>query len=225
MRRRNPDARGLDAINAPEPPENRFEAALWRLAHREGDPDKIVAWAWEIYSELSEREVLQAFVLARASDEEVFEILKVPPPVTQAYRHLFFDVGMFRDELHLLSWIDHYESGKIGSQKGGALLRKALMGGVPALRWIYGRGDAAPDPMEVQRQVMTDAYYRGQAHRMYDLGSNEMKAAFNLLNTSAKIAATFTKRGDTSGIGALAIKLRHREMTSGVDEAEDTPLH
>lgn len=227
MRRRNPDYRARAVLRAPEPPEHALEAAFWRVAHKLQDLDAHVQWAWEIYEEVHEREVMQAFLLSGATDADVQQVLRVPANVTQAYRHLFFDVGAFRDELHLLSWVRKYEEDKRGTQQGALLLKKAMMEGVNGLKWIYARSSVTIDAADIQRQVMTDAYFRGQAHRMYAVGTDEAKAAKGFMDMALKVANTLTKKPDVTGINALLIRLRHREMTTPIEEVrpDDAPLH
>jgi hypothetical protein len=204
-----------------------IEAAFWRLTRGKPADDSHVEWAYDIYREVTEREILQAFILAKATDAEVYETLRVPVPVTQVYRHLFFDADAFRDELQILSWIRLYEENNEGTAHGTQLLKMALMLGVKGLRWLYGRDSSYAEPAEIQRQVMTDAYFRGQAHRMYAINSPEAKAAMNMLNTALKVASQLSKKTDNTGIKALAIRLRHREMTTSIEEVrpDDAPLH
>lgn len=227
MKRHNPDHRAKEIKRAPSPPQSSIEAAFWRMTRKQAADDPHVEWAYDIYREIGEREVLQAFLLAKATDAEIHEILRVPVPVSQVYRHLFFDVDAFRDELHILSWIRLYEEEHDGTAHGTQLLKTALMLGVKGLRWLYSRDSAYAEPAEIQRQVMTDAYFRGQAHRMYAINSAEAKAAMNMLNTALKVATQLSKKTDNTGIKALAIRLRHREMTASIEEVrpEDAPLH
>ena len=227
MKRRNPDYTSRAVLHAPNPPEHILEAALWNIAHNVQPFDPHVLWAYEIHAEVAEREVLQAFLITRASDVEINAVLRVPVLVLQAYRHLFFNLDAFRDELHILSWIRAYEEGRRGTEHGAQLLRHARMMGFKGLQWIYNHTEVVVEPGDVQRQVMTDAFFRGQSHRMYAINSDEAKAALALSKTALTVANTLSKKPDTQGVNALAIKLRHREMTTPVEEVrpDDVPLH
>ena len=226
-KRRPPDHRYRAVRGAAAPPEHALEAALWHVLHGL-DADPNVESAWEIFSEEAERETLNAFMMAQATDEDVRIALDIAPAVTQAYRHLFFDYGAFRDRLHVLSFIRKYKEGHYGTPKGAQLLKDAYINGVPHLMWLYAPSYAAGlDPSELQRQVMIDAYFMGRAQRMFAVGSPESKAAKSYMDTALKIAAVLSKRGDTSGAAALLIKLRHRDMTESIENTrpEDMPLH
>lgn len=227
MRKRSPDHRARAVLRAAQTPEHALEAAFWRIAHKLDDRDEHVEWAWDIFQETTEREVMQAFVLAGATDADVQEVLRIPPQVTQAYRHLFFDVRAFRDELHLMSWVRNYATERHGTENGQELLQKALMEGVNGVRWWFGRAPVHVDPTDIQRQVMTDAYFRGKSHRLYGVKTAEAKAAKGFMDMALKQANALTKKPDTSGIGALLIRLRHREMTTPIEEVrpDDAPLH
>jgi hypothetical protein len=225
MRTRNPDAR-LRAIQAAQQaPTHTLERALWEFLRGEGT-DETVAYAREIYSNTREREVLQAWFIARATNEEITRYLRVPVVVLDAYRHLFFDVTIFRDELDIMSWVREYEENEQGSELGVDLLQMAFKSGVDALAWLYGRGELVLDPMKVQQQIMTDAFMRGRAHSGNSLSSKEVAAAHGLYKTANAIAEKLAKKSTGAGFDDLLIKLRHRDLTAPVEEIpKDDLLH
>jgi hypothetical protein len=202
-----------------EEPEHGFEAALWKI--RRGEVvEGVVAWAHEIWSSLLQREVMQAWLLARGSDEAIHRWLRIPSEVTQAYRYLFFDVDIFRDELDILSWVNEYEQEREGSEHGVQLLQIAVMEGVDKLTFLYGRGEAEMDPDKVQYVAMTEAYHRGRAHRGASVSSKEAQAAHAFMNTAAKIAQGLGKKGSPD-LGGLRLKLKFNDQTEPVAEAAE----
>ena len=217
MRTRNPDHRYRAISRAEEEPEHAYESALWKL--RRGETiEGVVSYAQEIYASLLQREILQAWILARASDDTIQQWLRIPAEVTRAYRHLFFDVNIFRDELDILSWVHEYEQEHMGSEHGVQLLQIAVMEGVDKLAFLYGRGEADVDPEKVQRVAMTEAYHRGRAHRGAAVSSKDAAAAHSFMNTAVKIAQGLGKKGGPD-LDGLRLKLAFKDQTQSINEA------
>lgn len=212
---RNPNARYLATKRATEPPEHPYERALWDACH-EYEADANVTRALEIYLSDTERETLTAWFLARASDEELHHHLRLSEAVVKAYRHLFFDFNVFRDELDVIRWVREYE--KASSDYGAKLAQNAMMFGVDYLAWLHARGGSQLDPEMVQRNIMADAYFRGRQSRNFALGSKEAAMALQFMGTAQKAAQTMgqTRAPDMK---QLLIKLRYRDMTEPVTEA------
>ncbi len=219
MRTRNPDHVYRRICRAAEEPENALEAALWKIRHGE-EIQGVVAWAHEIYASVLEREILQAFIFARAPGDVIEKWLGIPEEVTEAYQHLFFDVDIFRDRLDALSWIHEYEQEQMGSTHGVQLLHVAFAEGVDKLAFLYGRGEADVDPEKVQRVAMTEAYHRGRAHRGASVSSKEATAAHAFLNTAVKIAQTIGKKGGPD-LESLRLRLRYNDQTEPVNDAAE----
>jgi len=220
MRRRRPDWRLLAVKSATEPPKDALELALYDLLRTNIIDNEPVAYAAEVYGRESEREILQAWLLAGATDDQVFESLGVPCQVTQAYRELFFDVTAFRDRLDMLSWVSDYTKVHGGSPYGTRLLQTAMTRGVDTLRWLFGPNNADVDPNMVLQHAMSDAYYRGKSNRDYALHSKEAGMAHNFMNTAVKIAGQLSKEKPPDA-NALVIKLRYRDMTESVEGVAD----
>lgn len=218
-RKTRPDERYWELRNAAVAPEHPHERAMWELLKADG-VDQIAAYALDIYLDDFEREVFQAWHMARASEEQITQHLRIPPEVTQLYRHVFFDMHLFRDELSVLRWVREYEDTTRGTAYGAELLRVANMGGVDALLWLFGRGEHVVESDKVMQQVMTDAYYRGRANRGHSVGSKEAAAAHGFMKTAFSAAQTLAKKGPIDGVNALLIKLRYRDMTSPVDKEQ-----
>lgn len=215
MRRREPAHRFLAVSSAKNPPSHPLEKALHALLNK-GGTDAIVAYAHEVYTTPFEREVMQAFIVSGADDALIQQTLGVPLEVTQAYRHLFCDVTVFRDRLDLLRWAREYETSG-GSKEGAALLKTATMQGPKALAWVYGQGTVEVEPQDVLKHAMADAYFRGATNRDYKLSTKEANVTHALMASAVKIATALDKAKPQNG-NALAIKLRYREMTTPVGE-------
>lgn len=220
MRRRDPAHRYEAVKNATGAPVHALEATLFE--HRRSPGDRIPSsYAEEIYLDTFEREVMQAWIASGADDAYVEQVLEVPAVVTQAYRHLFFDMGVFRDRLDLLSWVRTYPQQTSASKEGAALLQMATMRGPKALAWVYGRGAVDIDTTDVLKHAMADAFFRGQTSREHSLSSKEASVAQALMSNAVKIAGVLDQK-KPSDVNALALKLRYRELTTPANHAQQT---
>jgi hypothetical protein len=226
VRVRNPDQCYRAVVKATEPPEHVYERGLWNTLHSQPVGDPNIEWALEIFTVPFEREIFQAWLLARATEADIERWLRIPPEVTQVYAHLFFNVDIFRDELDLLSWVQEFEKDQRGSAYGTQLLRDAVQSGLEKLCWVFGRNDYVVDPDRVKQHAMTDLYLRSLAGRGHSATSKEAQAALAHSNAALKAAQIV---GQTSAPDAQAflLKLRYREMTTPVTEtdAEEKILH
>jgi hypothetical protein len=211
---RNPSHRYRAVRDATEPPEHPYERALWELLHDQAGDDH-VARALEAYAGDTEREIMQAWLIANATDAQVKEHLRIPEEVTRAYRHLFFDTTVFRDELDVLRWVREYKPSGT-AEFGEGLLKNAVMQGVDFLGWLFGRRVAALDPETVQKQIMADAYFRGRMNRFHPLTSREAQLSHTFMATAFK-ASQVLSAGSPPDINQLVIKLRYRDLTEPVD--------
>jgi hypothetical protein len=224
-RARNPTHRYRAVKDAAEAPEHPFEGALWNLLHDQAG-DNHVAYALELFAGDTENEIMQAWLLANATDAQVKQYLRIPEEVTRAYRHLFFDIAAFRDELDILRWTREFKpSGSAAYGEG--LLQNAVMFGVDYLVWLFFRGESSVAPETVQKQIMADAYFRGRMNRFHPLTSREAQLSHTFMATAFKVSQALSD-GTPPDISQLVIKLRFRDQTESIDEVvkhEDVPLH
>jgi hypothetical protein len=203
------------------PPSDPAMLLLWQVLRKEGE-DASTLYALEIYNNFFEREVMQAWIIARATDKQISDALRIPTAVCEVYRQLFFDLDAFRDELALLSWLREYERTRQGSDQGIALMKKGLSGGPSALAWIYSRGDVQLDANMVMQHVMAEAYFRGKTHRAHALNAKETVVAHQFMVTALKAAGAITKVDKVANdLNELRIKLQHKELTTSIEDTEE----
>lgn len=226
MRVRNPDQCYRTVVAATEAPEHVYEKALWNALNSRPVRDERVEWALEIYAAQFEREVFQAWLIARATEENIEKWLRIPIEVTKVYCHLFFNIHIFRDELDLLSWVQEFETEQRGSPYGANLLRDAVQGGIEKLCWIFGRNEYTANPDRVKQQAMTNLYLRSLSGRGCSVTSKEATAALAHSNAALK-AAQLVGQTSAPDSQAFLLKLKHREMTEPITDTpqEDEILH
>ena len=213
--RRRPDHRWLAVKTSPAEPEHAVEASCWRHVNQiEMVP--AIDRAKEIYDEEFERERLQPWLIAGAEDADIRDRTGLPIEVTRAYRHLFFDVSVFRDMFDKQLWVHRYQ----GTPEGLAYLQKAVLYGVEAVAHVMG-AQVKLDPQQVVEQSMRETFFRGQALRHSRLGSVDAAAAHSLLKSAVETSQLMTKTRPAN-ITDVMLKLKSREMTLS---AEDIVLH
>ncbi len=217
MAKRNPAARYFSVRDAQTVPLNSIEADCWRAMRGAAASDAVIR-ALEIYLTPEENEVMRAWVFSRATDDDIEKWMRVPSPVTQAYRHLFMDLNVFRDELDVVSWVRSMENDEEISELGLALLRRCSMDGVDYLKWMYGRGEYVVDPQRAAERITTDAFFRGIGHRGAPIDGKMMTAYRAFLQMAMQGAASLGKKG-APNLSQVLLKLKHREMTTPLGEA------
>ena len=216
-RERQPDDRYRAALLAADAPAHSFEAALWQLRHANVDNDVIVRVV-DAYEDTFERELLQAWIIAGASDNAISERLGFPLEVLAPYRHLCCNLFMFRDKLEMMRWVHQYK----GTHAGKLLLERALhFDGVEAIAHLCGLPSKL-EPDHVNQQVMRETYFRGLSTlRASNIASADAVAAHQLMKTATSAAGAAAKRTIPS-VAETLLKLKHREMTW---HAEDVVPH
>jgi hypothetical protein len=217
MPRRSPDHRAIAVSKAREQPEHALEKALWRL-RRGMDSDDAVARAVEL-SESRARDCLHGWLLATPKDDEISRRTRVPIDVILAYRHLFFDVAVFRDHLDLVDWARAAGEAPNATPESTQYVRWAIMYGVEAVAYMSGL-PVSIDPGMVQSQAMTDGHFRALMGREAGLDSATAREALKHQQMAVAQAAILAKR--SPGTDSVAIKLKHREMTSSIEFVDKT---
>jgi hypothetical protein len=211
--RYRPDHRWVAVKAATAEPPQPIEAACWRHV-RQLEMSPAIDRAKEIYDEEFERERLQPWLIAGAEDRDIYERTELPPEVIRAYRHLFFDVSVFRDMFDKQLWVHRYQ----GTPEGLAYLQKAVLYGVEAVAHVMGAA-VKLDPGYVVEASMRETFFRGQALRHSKLGSVDAAAAHSLLKSAVENSQLLTKTRPAN-ITDIMFKLKSREMTVSVDDVQ-----
>jgi len=185
-----------------------------------GKQNDAISYAYEIYNDTYRSEILNAWIMAGATNTQLHDIFDINLDVCAAYRELFFDPTQFRDELDRLVWVTRYK----GTPYGKNLLQQAIMGGIDTLMWLFGKTTEV-NPQKVLKDIMTDAYFRGSSGRMHSSTSKEASAAYSYMQTAFKAATNLAKNVEHGeDIASLVIKLQHIDNTSQVTEEEKAEI-
>ena len=109
--------------------------------------------ASDIHSHTYKREVMESFLLVQVTPEDIQRVLKIPPEVTAAYTHLFFDAEAFEDELDRLEYAYSYKR----NDYGATLKRFSVDFGKNSLMIRMSRGESSISPTLVQNEIRATA--------------------------------------------------------------------
>lgn len=209
--RRSPDERWFAVKAAIAEPPHPIERACWRHVQQvEMSPE--VDRALEIYLEEFERERLQPWILAGATDDDVEERIGLPRATTGAYRHLFFNTALFRDALDKQLWVHNYQ----GTAEGKAFLLKAVLEGLEAVAHVMG-APVKLDPGQIIERAAQDLFFRGQALKYARVSSPDAAAAHSMLRSAVEYAQHQTKVRPPN-ITDVLMRLKNRDMTQHVED-------
>lgn len=149
-----------------------------------------VHYAADIYADTYKSEVLEAFLLARASNADIEKILRVPGKVTAIYRHLFFDLDSFRDELDIESYARTYDVDPFGKD----LKICAITLGLEYLVYRFNRGQASEvNLVDSLRTMIETGYMLSKATRLNPLDSNAAREARQWMTAAIKGSESYIR--------------------------------
>ena len=212
--RREPDERYHAVIKAVFAPEHPIESLLWRCIRKQTD-SVALSRAIEIYGDLFERERLQPWIIAGATDDDIFERIGISQETAAAYRHLCFNTDVFRDLLDKQRWVTNYAQRPGATREGALYLQKAVIHGIEAVAHVMG-APSKLEPGDVLDQAMRDTYFRGLTMRDAKLTSAEAAASHNMLKTAVALASEQAKVRPP-GVNDILIRIKHRDMTQPIE--------
>lgn len=183
------------------------ETALFHLVKSAGEESLVamVEDAYLIYVTREYRHVLNALLLGKATDGLVRDALDIGEGVMSAYRHLFFDVEVFRHALDVHAYIRGLDCSDVEREHYNV----AVQQGPAVLAEKFRIGERKPvDPKEVMRTTLGDLYARFQQHRGLAIDSAKAQAALRLAPELLRAAALVNEKSATQSENAAhAIKL------------------
>ena len=224
MNRRPPDhrARAILASDDASAWTDPRESALFHFV-KTGGREVIIADvedAYGVYFTPEYRHVVDALLLAKASDGDVCSALDLAPNVLSVYRHLFFDRSVFNHALEAHTYANTVPC----SDKERQHYLTAVMQGPAALFEQFRIGERPPpDVKSFMREVMADLMVGFRQHRGQDISSPIAQAAFRLAPEILRYAASMSQAGPGARAeeAAKAIRLALK-VEEEVDETVDT---
>lgn len=163
---------------------------------------------------------MHGWLLATTCDDEISRRTRISEGVIKAYRHLFFDVTVFKDHFDLINWVR--QLGQDGTTaEASQYIRWAVMYGVEAIAYMSGL-PVNLDPAMVQSQAMADGHFKALMGREASLDSGVAREALKHQQMAVTQAAVLAKK--MPGTESVAIRLKHRDMTSSIEVIDQTEV-
>lgn len=205
------------AVETGERPSEKLELELYNLL--QGNQASVeVTKAYDIRAHTYKREVMESFLLVNASAEEVREILKIAPVITETYRHLFFDTDTFEDELDRIEYAHSYT----GTDYGAELKKFAINLGKESLKIRLSRGGYTVSSAIVQGGIRATAYMIAQRANTCSLTSDEAKEALRWAQVALKASVEDEER-EAAGIEEIGIALEVKDETTNAEKSGIDP--
>jgi len=215
---RDPDHRWRATSRSLECPEHAIEAELWRAMRGLG-PHGDASMAHEVYTS-DARWCMQGWILSKAKDYDIASRTGVPEGLVRAYRHLFFDVTVFRHHFDIIAWIKGLNGQPGYDEEALQFLRWAVMYGSEAVAFLSGV-PVYIDARTVQEQAMINSHFRALQGRDAAIDSAAAKEALKHQQVAVSQAAILSKAAPPSARD-FAVKLKHREMTTPIEVVDKT---
>ena len=190
-----PNHRAL-ALESGDEPRSDFEQQYKNLLNEE-IADSALVYANDIYENAYKQEVLEAFILSRATSDEIENILNVPTNVIEIYKILFFDIEIFKDELDIEAYAQTYVDTLDGF--GKKLKVAAITLGKEYLFYRFCRGTNGVDMEAALKNLIETSYMLAQATKLNPLDSNASREARQWAKLTASLIESYKKISDDSG--------------------------
>jgi hypothetical protein len=207
-------------------PTGPLEEGLAALLSDKPAPADVI-YARDIYEDPYKSEVLEAFLLAEATPEQIADVVRVPAPVTVAYKHLFFDRNVFKDELDVESYVQGYPDDTKEHKWGKELKSCALVLGLEYLTFRFSHKEAEIDLAGSLKNIVSGSYMLAKAARINPLDSNSSREARQWAATAMKAVEIYARvrpvMEDTTDEFAVALESIERatnEAKSGIKRDE-----
>jgi len=201
----------LAAAQARTPPSGEWEQTVYAVMIQGVPTNPTVVYAYDLYIDTLHRAILEAFIIANAPRTTIMQVLGIPFEVLEIYEYLFFDVTVFRNRLEKISYAANFT----GDPFAAELLRTGVMIGPDYLVWTYG-GREPVDTRTIVRYTMTDAFFRGMAHKVNGLTSGVTKEAQKWWATAIKNAEILEK------MDPQATKQAYEELRIALEGVDET---
>lgn len=156
--------------------DDPLEEALSRLLLGGDGVPMEVRRAYSMYRNPFKREVVEAFILARASTDEIGDVLEIDADVTRTYMHLFFDTSVFWDRLDAQVYAQEYPTSH-DKGYGKQLKMAAIDHGSEYLKVTFGRGQYQVSPTRAVRESISQAYLYAKSASKYAVDHPRTKEA------------------------------------------------
>jgi hypothetical protein len=173
--------------------------------------------AYVLYLATEERHIMDALIIAKASDINIAEALSMSQPMISAYRYLFCDRTVFRHDLEIRQYV---RTLKVLPQHK-LFYDEAFLKGYKYFADRFRIGEKPTlSPKQVIEQIMLDASDRAIAHRGEVITSEIAKEALRWASAAVSSAQALIRVGaESKNISDdLRLALRIEDHTTTVED-------
>lgn len=176
-------------------------------------PDGFVR-AVRIHSSPVKREIVEAFIIARADDNTFRDILLMDREIIANYKELFFDMSVFEDRLDIDDYVRTYSDAHGGSAWGQEIKTAAIDMGLEYLKVKYSHGTYDVPPAIALRASITQGYMLSRAAQMVGIDSNVAREARGWMTTLGKNITILPDVREETANKALDLRIALTQDTS-----------
>lgn len=223
MSRPDPHHRALLAIDVVDGRAQSKDSAVLALVKviQGKSKDTALMYAWDKFREPLECTVIESFLLADATYENINKATFVPVEVLQAYADYIFDTSVFRDLLERTSYVSRCRGYLPRDQQ--AFLEAALSRGWEYVSWLLNH-PTEQTPKSVLTSAMSEGYFMGLAHRGVDPTTERAKQSRAWLQSAVQAATTLIRSDPTESdediLATLKLVLAHHNDVINADTKE-----
>lgn len=164
-------------------------------------------YVYELCDSSYHRDCIMAFLISRASHEEISKCLELPIEVVQDFAKLMFDRTELRSKLDHILFAREYKN-NVAEEEGKWLIETGLTAGPTVLqdRFLLGHEELSIDVRGVSRKMINTAYTIGMVARGNSLTSEASRQALKWFDSVTKLLAAHEK-------------LRMEEIDDNIDDA------
>lgn len=169
--------------------------------------DDIVGAALDLGDSDYHRDCIMAFILSRATLDEISKCLEIPYEILEVFEKLFFERSEIKNKLDHIMYAREYQK-NIAQEEGKWLIDTGLSGGPVILqdRFLLGHEELSIDVRGVSRKMINTAYTIGMVARGNSLTSDASRQALRWFDSVTKLLAAHEK-------------LRMEEIDENIDDA------
>lgn len=170
--------------------------ALLRLLQGATDVPDEVDHAYYIYQDEYQREIVDTLLLAETPLDEIEVYFEIPEAVTTVYKHLFFDLRVFRNRLDRVSYARNY----VGSSEFGSQLKLGAVeyGKDYVLSCLAKAAGYNVDPVKAVKESVTMGYVLSKNALEHAVDSSKAKEARQWASTMNSAIQTLSAAHENS---------------------------
>lgn len=189
--------------------------------------DDVIRIALDLGESDYHRDCIMAFILSRATLDEIAKSLEIPYEVLEVFEKLFFEKSEIRNKLDHIMYAREYQK-NVAQEEGKWLIDTGLSGGPVILqdRFLLGHEELSIDVRGVSRKMINTAYTIGMVARGNSLTSEASKQALRWFDSVTKLLSAHEKlrmEEIDENIDDAVVAIKQHQLTHTLEELKILP--